>query len=109
MTINAVFPLIEFAIFWAMRWFARYRDTGLLFVSCSKKYDVYKTKTHMIQQYLDTWMGPPYEMHFKYAAIMNIVYITLMFGIGLPLLFPLAVLALTILYVSEKLMLYYAY
>jgi hypothetical protein len=49
MTINAVFPLIEFAIFWAMRWFARYRDTGLLFVSCSKKYDVYKTKTHMIQ------------------------------------------------------------
>jgi len=48
-------------------------------------------------------------MHFKYAAIMNIVYITLMFGIGLPILYPLAVLALVILYVSEKLMLYYSY
>jgi len=48
-------------------------------------------------------------MHFKYASIMNIVFITLMYGIGLPILFPLAVLALVILYVSEKYMLYFAY
>jgi hypothetical protein len=30
MIINAFFPLIEFAIFWAMRWFARYRDSGVI-------------------------------------------------------------------------------
>jgi hypothetical protein len=40
---------------------------------------------------------------------MNIVFITLMYGVGLPILYPIAVLALVILYVSEKFMLYYAY
>jgi len=108
MFINAVFPLIEFVIFWAMRWFARWRDSGRL-LNCRRDYKNYKNKSHMIQQYLDAWCGPVYEMHFKYAAIMNIVFITLMFGIGLPILYPLAVLALVILYVSEKLMLYYSY
>lgn len=48
-------------------------------------------------------------MHFKYAAVMNIVFITCMFGVGLPILYPIAVLALVILYISEKYMLYYAY
>jgi hypothetical protein len=32
-----------------------------------------------------------------------------MFGVGLPILYPIAVLALVILYISEKYMLYYAY
>jgi hypothetical protein len=48
-------------------------------------------------------------MHFKYAGVMNIVFITCMFGVGLPILYPVAVLALVILYISEKYMLYYAY
>lgn len=30
MIINAFFPLIEFGIFWALRWFARYRDSGVI-------------------------------------------------------------------------------
>lgn len=36
MTINAIFPLIEFAIFWFMRWFARWRDSGILY-NCKKR------------------------------------------------------------------------
>jgi hypothetical protein len=113
MTINAFFPLIEFMAFWFMRWFSRWRDSGNIF-NCKRQKQFeddkcYKTNSHMIKEYLDTWCGPPYEMHFKYAAMMNIVFITLLYGIGLPVLFPLAVLALVILYISEKLMLYYAY
>ena len=48
-------------------------------------------------------------MHYKYSAILNIVFVTLMYGIGIPILFPIAVVALVILYVSEKYMLYYSY
>jgi hypothetical protein len=48
-------------------------------------------------------------MHFKYSGILNIVYVTLMYGIGLPYLFPAAVYALVVLYISEKGMLYYSY
>jgi len=109
MIINAFFPLVEFAIFWFMRWFARYQDSGVILQWKITEEQKYNTKTKMVQQYLDTWCGPAYEMHFKYAGIMNIVFITLMYGVGLPILYPIAVLALIILYISEKYMLYYAY
>lgn len=48
-------------------------------------------------------------MHFKYSGILNIVWVTLMYGVGLPYLFPAAVYALVVLYVTEKFMLYYSY
>ena len=48
-------------------------------------------------------------MHFKYASVMNTVFITLMYGVALPILYPIAVISLVILYISEKFMLYYAY
>jgi len=48
-------------------------------------------------------------MHFKYAAILNIVFVTFTFGFGIPLLYPIAAVALFILYIVEKTMLYYAY
>lgn len=48
-------------------------------------------------------------MHFKYSTIMNIVFTTLMFGFGMPILFPFAVIGLFNLYVSEKALLYYSY
>lgn len=48
-------------------------------------------------------------MHFKYSAILNICFVTFLYGLGLPLLFPYAILALLILYFSEKILLYYSY
>jgi hypothetical protein len=40
---------------------------------------------------------------------MNIVFITMMFGTGLPILFPIAAASLTVLFCLEKFMLYYVY
>jgi len=48
-------------------------------------------------------------MHFKYSTIMNIVFTTMMFGLGMPILFPYAVIGLINLYVTEKGLLYYSY
>ena len=48
-------------------------------------------------------------MHYKYSSVMNIVFITMMFGAGLPLLFPIAAASLTVLFCLEKFMLYYIY
>jgi len=48
-------------------------------------------------------------MHFKYAAILNICYVTLLYGVGMPILYPVAVFALIVLYLSEKACLYYSY
>jgi len=46
-------------------------------------------------------------MQFKYSAIMTIVYITFMFGAGMPMLFPLAAAAFFVLYLLETLSLHY--
>lgn len=48
-------------------------------------------------------------MHFKYSAILNITFVTFMFGLGLPMLFPYALLAMIILWVSEKALFFYSY
>ena len=48
-------------------------------------------------------------MHYKYSAIMNIVFITMMFGVGLPILFPLASVSLMFMYFLEKYEIYYVF
>lgn len=48
-------------------------------------------------------------MHYKYSAILNVVFCTFMYGFGLPLLFPIAFVTFVILYFVEKSMLYYSY
>ena len=53
--------------------------------------------------YKDLYSGADYVIHFKYSGILNICYITLMYGIGMPILFPLAALNLLNQYVVERL------
>jgi len=55
-----------------------------------------------MQDYIDLYSGPEYSLHYKYSFVLNIVYITFMFGAGMPILFPIAFIALTIFYVMEK-------
>ena len=58
---------------------------------------------------MNAYAGPDHFMHFKYAHLMNIVFVTMMFGIAIPVLFPIAAFAIGILYLVEKTMLFYAY
>lgn len=48
-------------------------------------------------------------MHFKYSALLNIIFVTMTYGYGIPLLFPIAAFGILVLYFVEKTMLYYAY
>lgn len=48
-------------------------------------------------------------MHYKYSTLLNIVFVTFMYGFGMPILFPIACLSCVILYLQEKVMLYYGY
>merc|ERR1719183_3333671 len=102
MKINAGFPLVFEIGMMYMRWTLRYFDN-----CCAD--DKKTTKKNTIQQYVNLYCGPEYFMHFKYSGIMNIVFITMMFGTGLPILFPLAFFALLVLYMVENYMLYYGY
>lgn len=55
------------------------------------------------------YAGPVYLMHYKYSTILNVCFVTFMYGFGLPILFPVAILSFVVLYFVEKTMLYYSY
>ena len=48
-------------------------------------------------------------MHYKYSSVLTIVYMTFMFGFGMPVLFPIAMASFLVLYGLEKGMLFYGY
>ena len=102
MIFNSIYPLIEAIGYWAMRIVFRWKDRGF---GCDK----YKTKATSIQAYQNLYQGPIYMMHYKYSTVLNVCFVTMMYGFGLPILFPVAILAMFILYMVEKTMLYYAY
>jgi hypothetical protein len=102
MIFNALYPLLDFAINWAIRFIFRLLDRGFT-------RNRFSTKQTSIQGYVNIYSGPVYLMHYKYSMMLNTIFVTFMYGFGLPLLFPVAVLAMTVLYFVEKTMLYYAY
>jgi hypothetical protein len=62
-----------------------------------------------IQQYINKWSGPQFFIHYKYSSILNITFITMVFGIAIPSLFLTAAASLFVLYCLEVYMLFYVY
>ena len=48
-------------------------------------------------------------IHWKYSSLMNVIFVTIMFGAGVPLLYPCALLCMIIKYCDERLCLAYYY
>jgi len=101
MVFNVYYPIIEVAMYWALRVLFRCIDRG-----CKLSGD---TRSTSIQGYISTYQGPIYFMHYKYSSILTIAYITFMYGFGMPVLFPIAMLSFLVLYFVEKTMLFYGY
>ena len=55
------------------------------------------------------YAGPEYIIHFKYSGILNVTYVTLMYGLGLLLLFPIALLSYIIFWLVERYQIAYVY
>ena len=101
---NIIFwPILEFCGFFTLRYLARFYDRGCC---CCCRKNLTKKKT--IQDYVDLYAGPVYFIHYKYSYILNVVFITFMFGAGIPILFFQALAALIVLYVCERLTLAYS-
>jgi len=111
MIFNVLWPMIEFFAFWSMRQLQRVYDRGftLNIKQLLSSSDSGCTKSITIYQYVDLYSGPIFMIHYKYAAIINVTLIAFMFGAGMPILFPITAIALAVLYVVEKLMIYYSY
>jgi len=53
------------------------------------------------------YAGPEYQLHYKYSAILKITFTTMMFGVGMPILFPIALFSLIVFRLTEMYQIYY--
>ena len=103
MVFNIYWPVLEFIAFYCLRVFFRVIDRGLF--TCNS----WRTRSKTIQKYVDIYSGPEYMIHYKYSAILNITFITFMYGAGMPILFPIAFASFITLYLMERLLVAYSY
>lgn len=56
--------------------------------------DPYKTKQYSMALFKKLYSGPDYQLHIKYSDCLNVVFVACLYGIGMPILFPIAALTL---------------
>ncbi|CDW85661.1 UNKNOWN [Stylonychia lemnae] len=103
MLFNIYWPIFEVGMWYGYRLFFRLWDKG--FKTCNDNV----TKKTTVQQYVELYSGPIFFIHYKYSSILNITFVTMMYGLGIPVLFPIAVFSFFVLYVVEKSMVYWSY
>ena len=57
--------------------------------------------------YKEIYSGKIYEIHFKWSDTLNVLYVTLMYGLGMPILFPIAAFSMINNWVAERITLAY--
>jgi len=82
-----MFPPIEAVLFFGVRYVTRALDQRKLYPN-----DYKGTNCRSVEAFIDVYSGPEFQAHYKYSATLNIIFVTFLYGCGIPLLFPLAVL-----------------
>ncbi len=103
MMFNIYWPIFEVGVWYGYRFAFRLLDRR--FKTCNVNY----TNKTTIQQYVEIYSGPVFFIHYKYSSILNITFVTMMYGLGIPILFPIAAISFLTLYLVEKVMIYYSY
>lgn len=101
MIINSILPYVGLCTAFAIPWVKRF----ILDKKCKK--DQYATKKSSMAAFKTLYSGADYVIHFKYSGILNIVYITMMYGVGMPILFPIAAFNFINQYVCERIIVSY--
>jgi hypothetical protein len=102
MLINAFVPSISQFVNDSIAGLLRWKDRN--YTSST-----YTTSKEQVEAYVDLYAGPEYIVHLKYSSVFNVVYVTMFYGVGLPILFPIAVLTLFIFYCFERYHIAYTY
>ena len=112
MYLNAFMPPVYELIANAQVWLFQRRDNGWKCCARDKKEREelkYVTKSTQIYQYLDLYTNPDHIIHYKYSGLLNVIYVTFMYGLGLPMLFPIAFASFLIFWLTERWQLAYHY
>jgi hypothetical protein len=102
MYLQAYVPVVEFFSSFLVIKLVRLIDRGW-------SSDVDKTRLPTVDLYLQVHSGPNFDVEGQYSNMLLQISIALFFGIGMPILYPIAVLALIFQYVIDRLMVAYFY
>lgn len=69
--------------------------------------DEYVTRKTSMAAYRDLYCGGEYVIHFKMAGILNVIYLCCMYGVGMPILFPIGAFTFINTYISERIVVSY--
>jgi len=88
MIVNAICPIIEYQIENLITWIEKRSDQKWVWNSKKAKYT---TKCTNVMQFIEIHGGVEHELHVKYAEVLTVVFVVLMYGPGLPILYIVAV------------------
>ena len=103
----AFMPLIEdVCLVWAPHALCKFYDRK---PNCcrSKNEDNLETRSQSLFEYKTVHGGPQFEIQYKYAYMITLTWVTFLFGPGIPILFPIALIGMINLYTTNQIMLAY--
>lgn len=103
MFMTALWPLIEFGMFYCIMNLTRSLDRGL----CNS--DSFTTGMPTMQAYIDLYAGPEYLIHYRYSTILLNIGVAFLYGTAMPYLYICATLAFVVMYINERLLVCYYY
>ena len=107
MLINALNPYITITVSFVVVSLLRALDMGFKNYCCC--HNSHKTNKKTVQAYVDLYSGPPHKIYTMYGVVLNTVWTTAMYGMALPILFPIAALTFLNVYLCERLGVAYWY
>ena len=70
---------------------------------------VRRTSKQTLQQYVDLYAGPEYILYSQYSSMLVLVFVTFMYGLIMPILFPICLIGLFNILIVDLLALTYYY
>jgi hypothetical protein len=83
MLIQCVMPYVNLCLAVLLALLYRGLDTNFT-------YNPFRTKSASMLNYKRVYMGGNFQIHTKYTTVMNITFTAMMYGLSMPVLFPLA-------------------
>ena len=107
MFIVGISPIAEAMLFHMIRKIKIKKDSG--YWGNPDPNEMVSTKAKTMPQFMAIYSGPEMMMHFRYCNIMVTCFVSMMYGIGVPVLFPVALLNLLMAYTLDRILVVYIY
>jgi hypothetical protein len=104
MLIQSVLPFVNLLTVVGTNLLLRYLDSGRTMFE-----KVPATKKKNMLQYIRNVAGPEVELDIQYSFIFNTVFTAFTYGLAIPVLFPIAMVTMINLYITEKILFAYFY